>query len=84
MKQLGQFVIINRDAKADYSHDEITHVFSVRHLNDSRFYSIPLLLDVFTLKISTQSSNINRTQFSIRRNQNSAGLVHFCINSFEN
>lgn len=59
MKELCQLVIVHRDTETDYGHDKITHILSIRHLNDSRFYSISFLLNVLTLKISTQRCQIN-------------------------
>ena len=76
VKQFCQLVIVNRHAETNHRHQQVAHVLSVGHLNDSRFHGIALLLNVLALKISSQCSNVNGAEFSIGRYQYRTRLIH--------
>ena len=69
-------MVVNGHAEANDEHQQVTHILSIGHLNNGGLYSITLSLDIFALEIRAKCCNIDRTEFSVRRNQYSARLVH--------
>ena len=65
VEQLRKLVIIHRHAETNHRHQQLTHVFSVGHLNNSRFHGIPLLLNVLTLQIGSQRGDVDGAEFSV-------------------